>query len=125
MRTNNNSCTYVSVFSSRGFKSGVKKWKIKVLQRKHGSTEQVGIVRTIYQGQQCYNKQISSCGGIAGGTGLNIGDIIEIILDFKKGEVTFLKNKNRLKTQNIIKNTTYYPCIQFCACSGQMFEVVG
>ncbi len=124
VRTNNNSCTYVSVFCSKGFNVGIIKWKIKIITRKHGSTEQVGIVQNIYEGQQCYSKQISTCGGIGSGTGLKNNDIIEIILDFKKGNVTFLKNNSQLKTQNITKGVKYYPCIQTCACSGQMFEVV-
>ena len=39
----------------------------KMVISKHGSTEQVGIVTQIYEGQQCYSKQITTCGGIASG----------------------------------------------------------
>lgn len=124
VRTNNNSCSYCCIFGSKGFKSGTKRWKIKVVSRKHGSTEQVGIVTQTYEGAQCYSKQITTCGGIGSGTGLQNNDTIEIVVDFKKGNVTFYKNKGVMKTQAINKGQMYYPCIQICACSGQVFELV-
>ena len=78
----------------------------------------------IYEGAQCQSKQITTCGGIGSGTNLQNGDVIEIVVNFKKGNVIFYKNKAQLKTQSINKGQTYYPMIQTCACSNQVFEIV-
>ena len=124
VRTSASSCSYATVFGSKGFKSGVHKWKIKVISRVHGSTEQVGVVTSVHKDAACSSKQITNCGGISSGTGLGAGDIVQIVLDFKKLKVTFYKNKNLLKSQGISKKTKYYPAITCCCCANQHFELV-
>ena len=123
IRTISHTCSYICVYSSTGYNSGIKEWKIKITDVVHGSTEQVGIVTQIYNGTNCFGKQISTDGGIASGAGLANGDVMTITLNFQKGRLIILKNGNHLKVADIQYGTTYYPTVQLCACRNQTIEV--
>eukprot|EP01084_Bolivina_argentea_P081180 147031_1 len=66
-RTSRFNFGYSCAYSSIGYNSGIKSWKIKVI--KAGMYDQFGVVSRIYNnGSDCYNKKIETDGGVGSGT---------------------------------------------------------
>lgn len=123
-------CIYTTIQSSKGFKSGIKKWKIAIDPNLSfdQDMEQIGVCSVKFNNLNFLkNIQITSkqCGhGIATGTGLINGDIISIELNFNKMKCLIKKNDIIIKQEVLLKDNKYYPVIQCCICSQQCYTLL-
>eukprot|EP01084_Bolivina_argentea_P313429 542781_1 len=126
-KTGGNNC-YSCAYSSSGFwSSTTQSWKIKVIKTANGIYDRFGLVKKIYNGDDCNGKKLTTDYGSIefDHSYLKDGNVYTLIVDSNSDKLMILENGKFQRCVDIHANTTYYPAIQFCDYeSAQHFEVV-